>query len=84
MKTFLNEVTDQIYKEHQSFEDVVFVLPSKRAGIFLKQHIASHIDKPVFSPEIYSIEELIALREKQKEDARRAIENASKSKSKKE
>ena len=60
MKTFLNEVTDQIYKEHQSFEDVVFVLPSKRAGIFLKQHIASHIDKPVFSPEIYSIEELIA------------------------
>ncbi|MEO0573094.1 MAG: PD-(D/E)XK nuclease family protein, partial [Bacteroidota bacterium] len=60
MKTFLKEVIEQIHKEHKGFNDVVFVLPSKRAGIFLKHHIAQFLDKPIFSPKIYSIEELVA------------------------
>ena len=38
---------------------MVFVLPSKRAGIFLKHDIASFTEKPIFSPKIYSIEELV-------------------------
>ncbi len=60
MTSFLKEVIEQIYKAHKSFDNVVFVLPSKRAGIFLKRYIAAFIEKPIFSPEIYSIEELVA------------------------
>ncbi len=36
---------------------MVFVLPSKRAGAFLKREISALIDKPVFAPIILSIEE---------------------------
>jgi len=60
MKSFLKEVIEYVYKEHKGFDDIVFVLPSKRAGVFLKQHISSFINKPVFLPKIYSIENLIA------------------------
>jgi hypothetical protein len=59
MKTFLQEVTERINKDQKSFEGLVFILPNKRAGLFLKKHIAFHIDKPIFSPIIHSIEELI-------------------------
>ena len=59
MNSFLKAVLEQIYYEQKSFNSLVFVLPSKRAGVFLKKHIAEYIDKPIFSPKIYSIEELI-------------------------
>ncbi|MEM8929235.1 MAG: PD-(D/E)XK nuclease family protein [Bacteroidota bacterium] len=59
MKSFLEQVIEQIHKAHKDFDDAVFVLPSKRAGIFLKQYLTSFIDRPIFSPKIYSIEELI-------------------------
>ena len=59
MKSFLKEVVEHIHKAHDDFNDVVFVLPSKRAGIFLKRDIAALIDAPIFSPTIYSIEELV-------------------------
>jgi len=59
MKTFLQQVIERIYKEHKSFDDLVFVLPNKRAGLFLKRHIAEHIQRPIFSPVIYSIEEMV-------------------------
>ena len=59
MKTFLQEITETIYSRRGSFDDIVFVLPSKRASLFLKQHIARLISKPIFVPKTYSIEELI-------------------------
>ncbi len=59
MKTFLQEVIEQIHKANNGFENLVFILPNKRAGLFLKKHITAHINKPIFSPEIYSIEELV-------------------------
>ena len=59
MKTFLKEIVEHVYKDHNSFEKCVFVLPSKRAGLFLKRHITSFLSQPIFSPKIYSIEELV-------------------------
>ena len=38
-------------------ENLNFILPSKRAGTFLKHELASIIDAPIFSPQILSIEE---------------------------
>jgi len=57
--TFLKEVIEAIFYEYKTFDKMVFVLPSKRAGVFIKRDIASFTDKTIFSPKIYSIEELV-------------------------
>ncbi|MDV7137768.1 PD-(D/E)XK nuclease family protein [Maribacter sp. TH_r10] len=59
MLSFLEQVLTTIYKERGSFENIVFVLPSKRSGSYLKKGISKITDKPIFTPEIYSIEEFI-------------------------
>lgn len=60
MQSFLDEIVNNIHSGQESFEDTVFVLPSKRAGTFLRNSIANITDRTIFSPEIYSIEEFIA------------------------
>ncbi len=38
-----------------------FVVPSRRSGLFLSRAIAKRIEKPIFQPEIFSIEDFIEL-----------------------
>lgn len=59
MQSFLREVVTQIWNKHQSFDSIIFVLPSKRAGVFLKNLLADTAQKPIFSPPIYSIESFV-------------------------
>ncbi|SDD68991.1 PD-(D/E)XK nuclease superfamily protein [Pricia antarctica] len=59
MKSFLEEVVEEIGHEYGSFEDLIFVLPSKRAGTFLKNALAKSSDKTFFAPDILSIERFI-------------------------
>ncbi|TMM59142.1 PD-(D/E)XK nuclease family protein [Maribacter algarum] len=59
MQSFLEEVIHKITREYDSLEDFIFVLPSKRAGTFLKNNIAKISIKTAFAPEIYSIESFI-------------------------
>lgn len=59
MRSFLDEIVNSIHSEQESFEAVIFVLPSKRAGTFLRNSIANITDRTIFSPEIYSIEEFV-------------------------
>ena len=59
MQSFLEDVADDIQKNHPSLQGLVLVLPSKRAGIFLRKYLSERIEKPVFSPAILSIEEFI-------------------------
>ena len=57
MVTFLNESLEQInLKEINEYK---FILPSKRAGLFLKQELMKQLDTTIISPEILSIEEFI-------------------------
>lgn len=56
MQSFLEEVIGQVRKEYPTLEEVVFVLPNKRAGSFLRNAIARTTKRTSFSPEIYSIE----------------------------
>ena len=58
MKTFISETLDDILKTTNSFTDVVIVLPSQRAKVFVKQDLKSKILLG-FLPEILSVEELI-------------------------
>ncbi len=59
MNSFLAETINDIAQHHDNFEKVVFVLPNKRSGIFLKRYLAQHIDSPIFTPQIHSIEEFV-------------------------
>ncbi len=59
MGSFLEDTIHDIYRAYGSFDYMVFVLPNKRSGVYLKRYVAQHLEKPIFSPQIYSIEELI-------------------------
>lgn len=59
MMTYLNEIVNKLFKQSTTLTNVVFILPSKRAGSFLKKEIILQNNKAQFAPEIYSIEEFI-------------------------
>lgn len=57
MTSFISEILANLQKEGHYLPDLTFILPSKRAGAYLKKQIAGCYIKPVFSPAILSIEE---------------------------
>lgn len=59
MLSFLEETLQDIKKNHPSLDDLVLILPSKRAGGFLKYHLLQTISHTSFAPKIISIEEFI-------------------------
>jgi len=59
MQSFIAEIVDEILKKEGSIENMVFVLPSKRAGAFLRNAIAEKANRTLFVPEIYSIEDFV-------------------------
>lgn len=56
MQSFLEEVVAANVQPPHALENTVFVLPSKRAGNFLKKALAQYFKKTIFAPEIWSIE----------------------------
>ncbi len=58
MQSFISETIDDILQTTTSFEDVVFVLPSQRAKVFVKQEFKNNITVG-FLPEMLNIEEFI-------------------------
>jgi len=58
MQTFISETLDAILKETKSFDNVVFILPSQRAKVFLKQTLKDKISVG-FLPETLNIEQFI-------------------------
>ena len=59
MRTFIDDVITDLIKKDHDISQLTFVLPSKRAGTFLKHAIARHVNKTIFSPKIVSIEEFV-------------------------
>ncbi|NVJ88047.1 MAG: PD-(D/E)XK nuclease family protein [Flavobacteriaceae bacterium] len=59
MQTFLSDTLNDILKTTKSFNNVVMVLPSQRAKVFLKKELKNKINIGVL-PQILSIEEFIA------------------------
>ncbi|MCX7546508.1 PD-(D/E)XK nuclease family protein [Xanthomarina sp. F1114] len=57
MTTFIQEVLKVLKENTEDISNLTFVLPSKRAGVFLKNQIPQVWEQTVFSPEILSIEE---------------------------
>ncbi|NNL03421.1 MAG: PD-(D/E)XK nuclease family protein [Eudoraea sp.] len=61
MQSFLNQIIEELWKKNTSFDNLVFILPGKRAGTFLKNGISKIVGKTIFAPEIYSIESFIEM-----------------------
>jgi len=59
MLTFLEETLLTLRSKHEEISDCILILPSKRAGGFLKNYLQKHAAKTIFSPKILSIEEFI-------------------------
>ena len=57
MQAFLQQVAGEIRSYGEDFADICVVLPNRRAGLFLKKYLAEDLDKPVFAPDIFSIED---------------------------
>ena len=59
MTSFIQDVLSQLSEKQYDFSKLTFILPSKRAGTFLKNNISSLHDRPIFSPTIVSIESFV-------------------------
>ena len=60
-QSFIEDVVENVWNTHSGVDDIVFVLPSKRAGTFLKKALSKKANKTIQSPDVYSIEEFIEL-----------------------
>ena len=58
MKSFISDTLDDILLTTKSFENVIFVLPSQRAKVFVKQTFKDKISVG-FLPEMLNIEQFI-------------------------
>lgn len=59
MVSFIQEVVHDLQQKQSNFSKITFILPSKRAGVFLRNTIAQSINETIFAPEIYAIEEFV-------------------------
>jgi hypothetical protein len=59
MQTFLSNVIDDILSKEYNISDYTFILPSKRAGVFLKDEIKRKSKEAIIFPKIISIEDFI-------------------------
>ena len=56
MITFLSEVLQDLEKKKATLSELVFIVPSKRAGVVLKYELSKTTNKTFFSPKIIGIE----------------------------
>jgi len=61
MESFIREVLQKLKNSSTSLSELIFILPSKRAGSYLLKELSYISDKNIFSPTIYSIEEFTEL-----------------------
>jgi RecB family exonuclease len=60
MEAFLDKLAKHLYSTHgDNFSRICLVFPSRRAGLFFKQYISLIIDKPIWLPDIYALEDFV-------------------------
>ena len=60
MPAFLEQLANELYDKHRGdLSGVSLVFPTRRAGLFFRQQLAGKIDRPHWSPVIYSIQDFI-------------------------
>ncbi|WP_308993968.1 PD-(D/E)XK nuclease family protein [Mariniflexile litorale] len=59
MTTFIFDVLKDLQNNNSNLSELTFILPSKRAGLFLKHQLYKVSNQTIFSPTIISIEEFV-------------------------
>jgi ATP-dependent helicase/nuclease subunit B len=60
MEPFLDKLAKHLYSTHgTNFSRICLVFPSRRAGLFFKQYVSRIIDKPIWLPDIYALEDFV-------------------------
>jgi len=59
MQIFLNRVVSEVLSKYDNITEIDFILPNKRAGLFLKEEISRSIQSSGILPRIISIEDLV-------------------------
>lgn len=59
MATFIFDVLKNLQNSNENLAELTFVLPNKRAGLFLKHQLSKVAKQTIFSPNIISIEEFV-------------------------
>ncbi|MBK7130476.1 MAG: PD-(D/E)XK nuclease family protein [Crocinitomicaceae bacterium] len=60
MNNYLKNITDKIFLiSEKSIDDISIILPGKRAAVYIQKYLAEHHTKPLFLPEILTIDEWI-------------------------
>jgi hypothetical protein len=60
LQKFLEKLSEYIFSGYgEKIDDLCIVLPNRRAGLFLKKYLSERSAKPLWSPEIYAIEDFI-------------------------
>ncbi|MFC0603544.1 PD-(D/E)XK nuclease family protein [Winogradskyella pulchriflava] len=59
MESFIKSVLIDLKSKGLRIQDLNFILPSKRAGVFLKHQLSTLLEQPILSPQILSIEEFV-------------------------
>lgn len=61
METFLERVARTILQtDSDRLDKICVVMPNRRAGLFLRKHIAALADRAVWSPDFYSVDDFYA------------------------
>jgi ATP-dependent helicase/nuclease subunit B len=62
MQSFLQKIVNHITTKYpDNIGDICIVLPNRRAGLFLKTHMADVLGKTFWAPEVYAIEDFVTL-----------------------
>ena len=60
MEAFLDKLAKHLYSKHGTdFSRICIVFPNRRAGLFFKQYVSRIIDKPIWLPDIYALEDFV-------------------------
>ncbi len=60
MESFLGKIASHIINNYGSnTEELIIVLPSRRAGLFLKTELSKRIEKPIWMPQILAAEDFV-------------------------
>lgn len=60
MESYLRELAIQLNKENPAWDSVTLVFPNRRAALYFRKHLSEIITKPLFAPNLITIEDFIS------------------------
>jgi len=63
LKPFLQQLADELFLTYgKNISNLCLVFPNRRAGLYFRKYLALHLQKPLWSPEVFAIEDFVALK----------------------